>query len=64
MNTLARHYVGQGDAGGQHAHSHFTMLWLGAGFFNHPKCIGSAVVSDDDARLPRGYFYLVHGNAP
>ena len=51
MNALARHYVGQGDACGQHSHPHFTILRLGALFFNHPKFIGPAVVSNDDARV-------------
>ncbi len=51
MNTLARQYVGQGDACGQHFHPHLTTLRLGALFFNHPKRLGPAVVSDDDARV-------------
>ena len=51
MNALARHDVGQGDARGQHSHPNFTPLRLGALFFNHPKCIGSTVVSDNDARV-------------
>ena len=54
MNALARHDVGQGDACGQHSHPHFTILRLGALFFNHPKCIGPAVMSDDDARVSHG----------
>src|SRR5215813_299069 len=54
MNALARHYVGQGDACGQHSHADFTILRLGALFFNHPKGVGPAVVSDDDARVSHG----------
>ena len=52
MNALARHYVGQGDACGLHSYPHFTILRLGALFFNDAKCIGSAVVSNDDAGVP------------
>ena len=44
----SRHDVAQGDACSQHSHPYFAILRLGALFFNHPKCIGSAVVSDDD----------------
>jgi hypothetical protein len=33
---------------------HFTILWLEALFFNHPKCIGPAVVCDDDAMVSYG----------
>ena len=51
MNTLARHYIRQGDARGQHSHPHFTTLRLGALFLNDVKDIGSAVVSNDDARM-------------
>src|SRR6266508_3229706 len=54
MNALAHQQVGQADTCGQHSHPHFTILWLGALFFNHPKCIGPAVVSDDDARVSHG----------
>ena len=50
MNALACHDVGQGDACGEHFHAHFTILRLGPLFFSHPKFIGPAVVSDDDAR--------------
>jgi hypothetical protein len=50
MNALARHYVGQRDACGQHSHPHFTTLRLGALFFNYPECVGPTVVSDDNAR--------------
>src|SRR5262245_13015421 len=51
MNALARHYVRQGDARGEHSH---PLLWLGTFFFNHPKRIGSTVVSDDDTRVSHG----------
>jgi hypothetical protein len=51
MNALACHDVGQTDTRGQHLHPHFTILRLGALFINHPTCIESAVVSDDDARV-------------
>src|SRR6185436_4536311 len=37
MNALAHHQVGQGDTCSQHYHPHFTMLRLGALFFNHLK---------------------------
>jgi hypothetical protein len=56
MNALARHYVGQRDTCGQYSHPNFTILWLGALFFNHPKWIGPAVVSDDDARVSHDLF--------
>ena len=51
MNALAGHDVGQGHACGEHLHAHLAMLRLGALFVNHPKCIGPAIVSDDDARV-------------
>ena len=51
MNALAHHQVGQGDARGQHFDSRFAALRLRALFFKHPKCIGPAVVHDDDARV-------------
>jgi hypothetical protein len=51
MNTLAHHQVGQGDTCGQHSHPHLTALRLGALFFEDVKCIGPAVVGDDDARV-------------
>jgi hypothetical protein len=54
MNALARHDVGQGDARGQHSYPHFTALGLGALFFNHPKFLGPAVMTDEDARLSHG----------
>jgi hypothetical protein len=49
MNALARQYIGQGNTCGKHFHPHFTVLWFGALFFDHLKCIGPAIVSDDDA---------------
>src|SRR6185369_15594884 len=51
MNALARHYVGQGDACGQHSYPHFTVLRLGALFFNYLQRIEAAVVSDDYSRV-------------
>jgi hypothetical protein len=54
MNALARHYVGQGDTGGQNSHPHFTTLRLGALLFNHLQCIGPAVVGDDDSPVSHG----------
>ena len=54
MNALAHHHVGQGNASRQHSHAHFTVLWLGRLFFNDPKLIGSAIVSDDDAGVCHG----------
>src|SRR5205809_3384754 len=54
MNALTHQQVGQGDTCGQHSNPRFIILWLGALFFNHPKCIGPAVVSDDDARVSHG----------
>src|SRR5262245_51441252 len=41
------------------------ILRLGALFFNHPKCIGPAVLSDDDARVSHGprALQLVRRNA-
>src|SRR6266508_345681 len=52
MNALARHYVGQGDTRGQNSHARLTIFRLRALFFNHPKRIGPAVVSNDDAPVP------------
>jgi hypothetical protein len=43
--------VGLGDACGQHSDPHFTILRLGAFFFNHPKRIWPAIVRDDGARV-------------
>jgi hypothetical protein len=51
ISGLIFFYVGQGDTSNPHFHPNFTILWLGALFFNHPKGIGPAVVSDDDARV-------------
>jgi hypothetical protein len=51
MNTLSRHYVGQGDACGQHSHAHFTSFRLGALLFNRLNCIRPAVVGDDNSRV-------------
>jgi hypothetical protein len=58
MNALPRHDVGQGDACGKHSHPHFTILWLWALFFDHPKSIGAAVVSDDDARVSHRLLFI------
>ena len=52
MDALAHHDVGQGDACGQHSHPYFAMLRLRTVFFNHPKLIGPAVMTDDDSRVP------------
>ncbi len=49
MNALAHHEVGKGHTCGQYFHPHFTVLWLRTLFFNQPKGIRPAVVSDDDA---------------
>src|SRR5262249_24062974 len=54
MNALALHHVGQGDAGGQHAHPYLAVLRLGALLFNYPKFLGPTVVGDDDARVSQG----------
>jgi hypothetical protein len=51
MDALARHYIGQRNAGGQNPDAHFAIPGLGAPFFDHPKRIGSAIVRDDDARV-------------
>jgi hypothetical protein len=61
MNALARHCVGQADTGGQHSQPHFTILRLGALFFNQAQCVGPAVMSDDDARVHHG---PRHGGKP
>ena len=53
MDALACHNIGQRDTRGQCPHSHFAILRLRAPFLNHPKCIGPAVVSDDDPRVSR-----------
>ena len=49
---IAHHQVGQGNTCGQHSHSDFATLWLGALFLKQPKCIESSVVGDDDLRVP------------
>src|SRR6185436_5915125 len=54
MNALAHHDVGQGYPRSQHSHSHFTVLRLGALFFEHLKCFGPAVVTHDNARVLHG----------
>src|SRR5215813_8571679 len=51
MNALACHDVGQGDASSQHSHPHFALLRLWALLFKHLKCIGPAVVGNDDSRV-------------
>ena len=48
MNALTRQQVWQGDTRGKHSHPHSTTVRLGALFFKHLKCFGSAVVSDDN----------------
>ena len=57
MNALAHHQVGQGNTCGQHSHSDFTTLWLGALFLKQLKCIESSVVGDDDLRVPHEPHY-------
>jgi len=65
VSALARNYVGQGNACGQHFHPHFTSVRLGALLFNQLKCVGPAVVSDDDSRVshematPRGWAWIM-----
>jgi len=54
MNALAGHDVGQSYACGQHSDPHFTILRLGALFFEHLKCVGPAVVSNDDPSVFHG----------
>jgi hypothetical protein len=56
--------VGQGDTRSQDSHPHFTSLWLGALFFNHPKFFGPAVVSNDDARVFYGPLPPLPGARP
>src|SRR5215472_3691545 len=63
MNALARHDVGQGDTCGQHSHPHFTVLRFWALFFEHLKCIGPAVVSNDDARVFHGLLPRLPGSS-
>src|SRR5262245_51222906 len=64
MNAFARHYVGQGNTRGQHSHPHFAILRLGALFFNQPKCIGPAVVSDYYTRVSHGALTRLLGTRP
>jgi hypothetical protein len=61
MNALAHHQVGQGDTCSQHSDPHFTVLWVGALFFKHLKCIGPAVVVDDDAGVFHGPLLCLPG---
>ena len=49
MNALAHHEVGQRNTRCQHLYPHFTVLRFRTLFFNQPKGIRSAVMSDDDA---------------
>ena len=51
MDALARQYVRQAHARGQHSHPHFTTLRLGARLFNHLQNIRAAVVGDDNSRV-------------
>ena len=51
MHAFAHQQVGEADARGQHPHAYFTVLRLGAFFFDHPECLRPAVVSDNDARV-------------
>src|SRR5262249_18941219 len=43
--------VRQGDARGQHAHPDLAFLRLGPFLLKHLKCLGSAVMIHDDARV-------------
>src|SRR5262249_46737671 len=54
MNALTHHQIRQGDTCGLHLYANFAILRFGALFFNHPKCIGPAVVGDDDAPVFHG----------
>ena len=42
----------KGNTCGQHSHSDFATLWLGALFLKQLKCIESSVVGDDDPCVP------------
>ena len=62
MDAFARQDVRQTDPRRQHLHPHFTILRLWALFLDHLKCIGSAVVSDDDARVSHGHISRFGGS--
>ena len=51
MDSLARQDIRQTDPRRQHFHPHFAILRLWALYLDHLKCIGSAIVSDDDSRV-------------
>ncbi len=51
MNPLASHDVGQGNSRSQYSHPYFTGLGFRAFFLDYAKCIGAAIVGDDDARV-------------
>src|SRR5262249_12112376 len=53
-NALSHLQVGQDAPRGQLLPPHFSILRRGSLFFNPPKRIGPAVVSDDDARVSHG----------
>jgi hypothetical protein len=55
MNALARHYVGQGDACGQHSHPHFTIFRLGShqiDEINAPTREGQSVKKHTNGNAP------------
>ena len=55
VDALARHDVGHGNSRREHSDPHLPPLRLGAVFLNHPKGVGPAVVSDDDAHVFHGH---------
>jgi hypothetical protein len=61
MNALTRHDVGQANTCGQHFHPHLMSFRRGALFLNHAKCIGAAIVGDDDARVLHTLFSRLTG---
>src|SRR5262249_62077197 len=54
MNALPHHQLRQGDTCALPLYATFAILRLGALFFTPPKCIGPAVVGDDDAPVFHG----------
>lgn len=63
MNAFAGHDIRQCDAGREHPHAHFPRLRLRTVFLDDLECIGSAVVSCDDAQMSYGSARGVRGGA-
>src|SRR5512140_1265527 len=61
MDAFACHHVRQRDTGGENPYPNFAALRLRNFLFDHSKCIGTAVVIDDDAPVLHGTLLSLPG---